>query len=1021
MLQQILREDLSKWAIINKELPDYLENSLSASRKMRPYQEECLKYFLSYMDDYRDRHKRPHLLFHMATGSGKTLIMAATMLYLYEKGYRNFLFFVDTNNVVEKTKDNFLNRSSSKYLFAPQIVINGKNVEIRQVENFQSSSSDGINLCLTTIQGLHSALNSNKENALTYEDFSDQPVVMISDEAHHMNSETKNKLTKEEEKDKKSWEATEREIFNSDNGKLPNVLLEFTATADLDDPNIAKKYEDKIIYDYPLKKFREDLYSKEVMDIVSDLSPIDRAIQAIILSQYKRKLFAKIRENIKPVVMFKSKTIADNKAFYDEFIDSINNLEKDKIEKIKGGAHDSMKAAFDYLDKNGISLENLILELREEFGEERLLLVDGKNISPEKQQLLNSLEEHTNGIRAVFAVDMLNEGWDVLNLFDIVRLYNARDAKDGKPGKTTMQEAQLIGRGARYMPFADPNNTSLPIGMRKYDGDAGNQLRDIETLHYHCENNPRYIQELHSALAKTGIKAPEYVQQRLFIKDDFKEKDIYKHGLVFMNERVPLAIIENDGTIGKAIKDKTYKVMMPTGKMKSGFLFGDNAPSAVQASASAGCRFIELGEHVIRAAINYFPSFYFDSLKRLYPSLKSVKEFITSKDYLRMLNVIVFGKETQVESYSQKDKLYIAKEVLRQIEPLLTLRGKSYRGSREFKPSMIKDVFSSQKTLNFAKQGAGSNQELGLSMKESRRTELRADLMYSDWYAYNDCYGTSEEKALVKYIESISAKLLQKYKSFFLFRNERDLRIYSFDNGNAFEPDFVLFLRRKGRTDEYDNIQIFIEPKGENLRKEDKWKEDFLIELKEKAEVRWLTKTDSYNVWGVPFFTEDKSDDFHNAFDKEILTSPFYLPLYPFHIACGILESGDALAEDGVERWIDVSACGFKPNENMFVVHAKGDSMMPKIHDGDLCVFERYTGGSREGEIVLAQVSGKDDDYLCGYTIKKYHSKKTVSDDSWEHSKIELLPTNTDGYSPITLDDDGCHQVLGILRHVMSN
>ena len=47
---------------------------------------------------------------------------------------------------------------------------------------------------------------------------------------------------------------------------------------------------------------------------------------------------------------------------------------------------------------------------------------------------------------------------------------------------------------------------------------------------------------------------------------------------------------------------------------------------------------------------------------------------------------------------------------------------------------------------------------------------------------------------------------------------------------------------------------------------------------------------------------------------------------------------GGALAEDGVERLIYVSSCGFKPNENMFVVHAKGDSMMPKIHNGDLCV-----------------------------------------------------------------------------------
>ena len=1021
MLQQKLNEELGTKNIKKKELPDYILHSLSQQRRLRPYQEECLRYFLSYMEDSEERPKRPHLLFHMATGSGKTLIMAATMLYLYEQGYRNFLFFVDTNNIVEKTKDNFLNCASSKYLFAPQIVINGKNVEIRQVENFQGSSSNGINLCLTTIQGLHSALNSNKENALTIEDFSDQPVVMISDEAHHMNSETKKKRTKEEENNKKSWEATEREIFNRDNGKLPNVLLDFTATADLDDPNIAKKYEDKIIYDYPLKKFREDLCSKEVMDIVSDLSPIDRAIQAIILSQYKRKLFAKIRENIKPVVMFKSKTIADNKAFYEEFLDSVNNLKVSNIEKIKSGAHDSVKAAFDYFDENGISLENLILELREEFSEERLLLVDGKNISPEKQQSLNSLEEHTNGIRAVFAVDMLNEGWDVLNLFDIVRLYNTRDAKDGKPGKTTMQEAQLIGRGARYMPFADPNNSTLPIGMRKYDGDADNPLRDIETLHYHCENNPRYIQELHTALVKTGIKAPEYVQQSLFIKEDFKEKDIYKKGMVFTNERVPLAIIENDGTIGKAIKDKTYRVIMPTGKMRSGHLFGEDAPADIQSSATAGCRLFELGEHVIRAAINYFPSFYFDNLKRLYPSLKSVKEFITSKDYLRTLNVIVLGKETQVEAYSQKDKLYIAKEVLKQIEPILTIRGKSYKGSKEFKPSMIKDVFSSQKTLNFAKQTSSSNQEFGLSMKESRRPELRADLMDIDWYAYNDCYGTSEEKALVKYIESISKKLLQKYESFYLFRNERDVRIYSFDNGNAFEPDFVLFLRRKGSAGVYDNIQIFIEPKGENLRKEDKWKEDFLLELKDKAEVRWLTNTDSYNVWGVPFFTEDKNEDFYNTFEKEILTPPFYLPLFPFNIACGILESGDALAEDGVKRWIDVSSCGFKPNENMLVVHAKGDSMKPKIHDGDLCVFERYSGGSREGEIVLAQISGQDDDYLCRYTIKKYHSEKTISEDSWEHRKIELIPINTDGYRPIVLDDVENYRVLGVLRHVISD
>lgn len=1031
-------------------LPDYYETCLS--RKLRPYQEECLKNFLMYMgNDFDGKLQRPHLLFHMATGSGKTLIMAATMLYLYEQGYRNFLFFVDTNNIVEKTKDNFLNTASSKYLFAPQIAINGKRVEVRQVENFQGASSDCINLCLTTIQGLHIALNSNKENAPTYEDFSDQPVVLISDEAHHMNSDTKKNLTKEEESEKSSWEATEKRIFNGDNGQLPNVLLEFTATADLDDPNIAKKYEDKVIYDYPLKKFREDKYSKEVMDVVSDLSPIDRALQAIVLSQYKRQLFGSIRQDVKPVVMFKSKTINDNKAFFDEFIAALSNLSVGKLEEIKGRANGGVKAGFEYFDAHNVSLESLVLELQEEFNEERLLLVDGNNINAEKQQLLNSLEENSNQIRAVFAVDMLNEGWDVLNLYDIVRLYDTRDAKDGRPGKTTMQEAQLIGRGARYMPFADPVKPMLPIGMRKYDDDVDNSLRQIETLHYHCANNPRYIQELHTALIKTGIKAPEYIQQDLFFKDEFMEQELYTKGLVFRNERVSVAQYEDDGTIGSDVKGKTFTVNMPTGKMKTGLLFGDAEQEALT-SVTASCRFHEVGAHVIRCAINCYPTFYFDNLKRLYPSLRSVSEFINSADYLHGLNVKVIGREQSVGAYSQSDKLFIAKEVLRQLEPLLNTRGKSYRGTKLFKPVDFKSTFRKKVTLNFAKQASNSDQERGVSMKSSIRLDLRADLTQMDWYAYNDCFGTSEEKALIKYIEGIKDKLLEKYVEFYLVRNECDLKIYSFKTGAPFEPDFILFLRRKGKGTKFDNLQIFIEPKGENLRKQDAWKEKFLLEIKEMAEVQWCTSANDYNVWGLPFFTEQNNEAFYNAFDKEVIAgtihccqeevtedyNPFrviptsdipsserftrFLPLYDVAIACGALteEGVQSLSNSDVdmEGWIDVSGLGVKPNKQMFIVHAKGESMLPTIHPGNLCVFEVYgvlgNAGSRNGQIVLARQHGKDSDYNCQYTIKEYHSEKDPQ--TGRNTRIELRPKNPD-YEAIVLteEDDNSVQILATL------
>lgn len=35
--------------------------------------------------------------------------------------------------------------------------------------------------------------------------------------------------------------------------------------------------------------------------------------------------------------------------------------------------------------------------------------------------------------------------------------------------------------------------------------------------------------------------------------------------------------MEDDGTLGKSILDKIFTVKMPTGKMSTGIIFGDNA------------------------------------------------------------------------------------------------------------------------------------------------------------------------------------------------------------------------------------------------------------------------------------------------------------------------------------------------------------------------------------------------------------------------------------------------------------
>ena len=109
--------------------------------------------------------KQVHTLFHMATGSGKTVIMAGLILYLYTKGYRKFLFFVNQVNVLEKTIENFTNPKSNKYLFNNVIEYLGNKVHIKKVDNFSGNTNDeDIEIVFTTTQKLHMDLFEVKEN-----------------------------------------------------------------------------------------------------------------------------------------------------------------------------------------------------------------------------------------------------------------------------------------------------------------------------------------------------------------------------------------------------------------------------------------------------------------------------------------------------------------------------------------------------------------------------------------------------------------------------------------------------------------------------------------------------------------------------------------------------------------------------------------------------------------------------------------------------------------------------------------
>jgi type III restriction enzyme len=847
------------------KVPDLINQNLRGDFSQRAYQQEAFGRFVFYWNDYHDRPKGvpTQLLFHMATGSGKTLIMAGLILYLYEQGYRNFLFFVNSTTIIEKTRDNFFNTASGKYLFAEQVEIDGKQVRIRNVDNFQGVNDQDINIVFSTIQGLHSSLNMPRENGLTYDDFEDKKIVLISDEAHHINAETKkgNELSVDELMEVVSWERTVNRIFHAN---TQNVLLEFTATIDLDIQEIQRKYSEKLIYDYPLRQFRLDGYSKEVKVLQADLAPFERALQGILLSQYRRKIFEKHRLLIKPVILFKSRTIKESQVFWVEFISGIHDLRPESLDKIRKSTDDPViQTIFHYLDINHISFENLIAELKEDFSIDKLISVNSKDESGEKQLAINSLEDERNEYRAVFAVDKLNEGWDVLNLFDIVRLYDTRDAKAGKPGKTTMAEAQLIGRGARYCPFQLISEQSPYI--RKFDDDLGNELRICEELYYHCSYNPKYISELYTALVEIGIKSKETKERTIRLKEQFKQTKFYKTGFIFLND---LKKSEHEDVFGLQAKviNQHYKIALKTGYLQSITVF-NTGQSTGYATATADFKLLDFGQHVIRKALNKLEFYEFNRLKTFLPNLTSIAEFIHAPEYLGNIKIEVSGLPEQLHQLSQQAKLEASLTVLEEIAKSLSAGKIEYQGTKEFKPYLLKDKIK-DKTLNFG--DSGPDQEYGRSMVNASDTSYYMDLSQKDWYAFDDCFGTSEEKQLIKYIDKIYPKLSTVYDEVFLIRNERHFKIYEFDYGRALEPDFVLFLV-DNKAEESLQYQVFIEPKGGHLLQQDAWKEAFLLSLQKENRLEQLWRDKKYIIWGMPFFnTTLRRDEFENSLEQLI-------------------------------------------------------------------------------------------------------------------------------------------------------
>ena len=847
MLYQTL-DILSDNDVIDKQMPQSITQNLNPNYPLRPYQVEAFARFIHCLHKGVSGNPLPtpmHLFFNMATGSGKTLIMAGLILYLYEQGYRNFLFFVNADNIIEKTKDNFLNEASKKYLFNEIIYLDGEQVSIDKVENFEGVNPDNISICFTTIQKLHSDLNTERENGLTFDDFARKKIVLLSDEAHHTNVSTRDQLDLPLEEQDPSWENTVEKIFVANDG---NLLLEFSATFEEKNEAIVEKYRNKILYQYDLVKFRNDKYSKDISIVRSDFNPTDRMLQAIILHYYKQTVASNNKIPLKPVILFKSKTIQESKQNKDEFHKLIENLTGTKIDVIRQSEVSIIKRAFRYFDNQPISSEKLAYFLRKDFEEKYCLAVNSKVERIDYQLEVNRLED--NAIRAIFAVQMLSEGWDVLNLFDIVRCYDA-----GSTNSTTTAEAQLIGRGARYFPFTLEEYDDKH--KRKFDKDMKNDLRVIEELHYHSMNDSPYINEIKDALVERGLMDKKVVKKNVKRKKGFKKSKLYRQGFIWLNdieEKDMQQVNSFDDLTTLGVKQKFHEHTLSAGSGAATRILDNSDTYEITALNTEDVPLTEIGHNIVQAAIARNPFFRFDKLSRFFPNLRSMEVFRTSQDYLGGLTIKFRGQADQLYHLDDfpHEKLKACCDLLKKVESELKDNFTEYVGTTDFKRFPIQDKFD-DKILKFSKGHARIN-------KQSRNFNKQF-VKNRNWIAYNGLYGTSEERDLVELIDELIKHLPDSYDEVFLVRNERHFKIYNFADGRAFEPDFVLFLLQKnGDTITY---QLFIEPKGDFLKEHDEWKETFLKEIQDNGISRILVDNHKYRILAVgQFYSERVRDEF---------------------------------------------------------------------------------------------------------------------------------------------------------------
>lgn len=395
------------------ELRDFLKKELDGVKSVMPMMKAFDRDF-------------PSLAFSIATGIGKTRLMAAIIVYLHQKhGIKHFFVLAPNLTLYEKLKRDFGDATYEKYVFKgmsefvshPPQIVTGETYDGRTHSVFSSLQINIFNIAKFNKDTKNSTKGVSKMRRLSeyigesYFDYlAELPdLVILMDEAHRYHADA-SKRAINELRPVLGCEMTATPV--DEKGKpFKNIVFEY---------NLAQALADKKYVKDPTvagrKNFEKHNFTPDEIEIIK----LEDGINVHERTKVAIELYAKQNDKrvVHPFILVACRDIAHARRVKEL-------LESDRI------FHGKYRG--------------------------KVLQIDSSTKKDEEiEQQFVALESPDNKIEIVVHVNMLKEGWDVNNLYTIIPL-RAADA--------AVLIEQTIGRGLR-----------LPYGGER----TGN--KDVDTL-----------------------------------------------------------------------------------------------------------------------------------------------------------------------------------------------------------------------------------------------------------------------------------------------------------------------------------------------------------------------------------------------------------------------------------------------------------------------------------------------------------------------------------------------------------